>query len=97
MASDVAHHSELDLPKELWIEIVLEIAPRDAVALSQVCQLLHDLLSDRDLWIKVLRAVVCQRDGIFSGTYPVADMDLGQIQLHVDTYHLHPAPRLCRR
>jgi hypothetical protein len=45
-----------------------------------VCQLLHDLLSDRDLWIKILRAV-CQRDGIFSGTYPVADMDLGQIQL----------------
>jgi hypothetical protein len=36
MASDVAPHSELDLPKELWIEIVLEIDPRDAVALSQV-------------------------------------------------------------
>ncbi|KAJ3513088.1 hypothetical protein NMY22_g15146 [Coprinellus aureogranulatus] len=79
MSIDTPFRLELHLPEDVWDEIVSKLEPLDVMALSKTCKTLDVLLSRRDMWSRILRAV-CQQRGVFTPTYPAADMDLLQIQ-----------------
>lgn len=68
-----------DFPPDIWIEIGYLIDPSDAFALQQTCRAIRQAFDDKSVWTRILR-LMCERNAIFVATFPVADMDLKQLQ-----------------
>ncbi|KAJ3538911.1 hypothetical protein NMY22_g4970 [Coprinellus aureogranulatus] len=68
----------VDLPCELWEEMASNADPIDVLSWSATCRGFHAIFSQRSLWLRLLNSV-CNQYGIFKPTFPMDNMDLGQL------------------
>ncbi|KAF6757439.1 hypothetical protein DFP72DRAFT_234275 [Ephemerocybe angulata] len=68
-----------DLPADIWFEIAILLEPRDLLTMKLVCTALYKMFTDLDLWKYVLHAV-CHRHSLFVPSFPIDDMNIGELQ-----------------
>ncbi|KAJ2913313.1 hypothetical protein MD484_g7094, partial [Candolleomyces efflorescens] len=70
----------LELPPELLNEILGHLKPKDILSVCSACKALRSMLSERTVWILILR-LVCQQDGVYLSSYNLDDMGAQELRL----------------
>ncbi|TEB21906.1 hypothetical protein FA13DRAFT_1741444 [Coprinellus micaceus] len=70
---------DLGIPGDLWIEIAVKLDPLDVLILSETCRTLYSLLTEKSVWIRVLRIVV-RSLGSFIPSYSLSSMSVRELQ-----------------
>ncbi|TEB24783.1 hypothetical protein FA13DRAFT_1287121 [Coprinellus micaceus] len=71
--------AQADVPRDVWLEIVVHLEAPDVLSLQSSCKLLHDALREKPVWISVLQRG-CVRDGVYFPSYPVTEMDVRRLE-----------------
>ncbi|KAF5331945.1 hypothetical protein D9611_008974 [Ephemerocybe angulata] len=74
-----ALNHDIIIPNELWCEAFTHLEPFEVLSLGQVSRAFHALISEKSVWITILRTV-CDKHKLFKPSYPVHEMDLVQLQ-----------------
>ncbi|KAJ3546259.1 hypothetical protein NMY22_g2119 [Coprinellus aureogranulatus] len=71
--------SDMDVPLDIWVEVVMNLTPNGVLSLASTCKALHTALHQKGVWLQILRNV-CRAYGIFLPTFPFGHMSLSEMR-----------------